>query len=82
MLLPFFERPYWCRLRIKAEDYTSTTKERLLDGCDQDQWPGWGLPILSETAASILEMIFLLILLFFIFFRRAYRVVSKTGTIR
>lgn len=82
LLITFFERPYWCSQRLNNEDYGESTREQIENNCDADFWPSWNLPILPLEAGCIIEIVFLLILLFFIFFRRAYRVSTKTGVIR
>lgn len=82
LLLSFFERPFWCSERLLNEDYGESTREQIENNCDADFWPSWELPFLPLDAECILEIIFLLILLFFIFFRKLYRVSSKTGIVR
>ena len=67
---------------LEDPNIDSSLRHRLENDCDTAHWPSWELPILPNSVTFTFELAFLVILLFFTFFRRAYRLSTRTSQIR
>ena len=73
MFMVIFEVPTWCLNNKQIKDRTY---------CDSDIYPNSGIPKIPHVASRVIEMFWLLILLFFTFFRRLFRLPSKFAKVR
>ncbi|CAI2386869.1 unnamed protein product [Moneuplotes crassus] len=73
MFMVFFEVPSWCLTNSNIKD-----RRR----CDPDVYPNSGIPKLPHYISRLIELICLFTLLFFTFFRRTFRKLTKLAKSR
>ena len=73
MFMPFFEIPNWWLNNTEIKDQLK---------CDPDIYPTSGIPKWPEWWSSIIEIIWLIVMLWFTFFRRAFRLLSASARVR
>ncbi|CAI2380053.1 unnamed protein product [Moneuplotes crassus] len=73
VLLAFFEIPTWCIENEKVKDYST---------CDKEVYPNSGIPKIPFLMGNILSIVLLLILVFFVLFRRTFKIISYHSKVR
>ncbi|CAI2386453.1 unnamed protein product [Moneuplotes crassus] len=73
MFMVFFEVPSWCLVKKGIQDRRT---------CDPDIYPNSGIPKLPYYASRSIELVCLFTLLFFTYFRRAFRKPTRLAKTR
>ena len=78
----FFEIPPWCVDHKGIKDVSFTQPNDKMTYCDNDIYPNSGIPKLNRIVSGVLEILALIVINFFMFFRRTFRIPTRASRFR